>query len=104
MHVRLWKSHHLGRRLADRDAAGAQPLEGDLVLSSTHYRGHGSIACLSLVDPGNQTHQGHVATLYDPQLLGLGNGRMRFRGIESVEGRGYAQEWLVEVAQIGGRT
>jgi hypothetical protein len=98
MHVRLWKSHHLGRRLADREALSSPSLEGDLVLSSTHYRGRGDVASLSLLNPTNQTDQGHMATLYEPQMLALGNGRMRFRGIESIEGRGYAQEWLVEIA------
>ena len=38
------------------------------------------------------------ATLYEPQMPAPGSGRMRFRGIETVEGRGYAQEWLVEIA------
>jgi hypothetical protein len=97
MYVRLWKSHYLGRRLPDREAMGEPPLQGDLCLSSTHYRGCGYVACLSLVDPCNQTAQGELATLYEPQLLALGNGRLRFRGIEALEGRGYAQEWLIEI-------
>lgn len=98
MQVRLWKSHHLGRRLSDRDADNGQVFEGNLVLSSTHYRRRGEIDCLTLLDLGNQTDRGHLAELYEPQLIGLGNRKMRFRGIESVEGRGYAQEWLVEIA------
>ena len=98
MRVRLWKSHHLGRRLEDREALGRPPLEGDLALSSTHYPGRGTVASLSLLNPTNQTDQGHLATLYEPQMLALGSRRMRFRGIESVGGRGYVQEWLVEIA------
>jgi hypothetical protein len=97
MHVRLWKSHYLGRRLSDRDASNGQIWEGNLVLSATRYR-RGEIVCLTLLDPGNQTSGGHLAELYEPQLIGLGNGRMRFRGIESVDGRGYAQEWLIDIA------
>jgi hypothetical protein len=104
MHVRLWKSHSLGRRLPDREAMGEPPLEGDLSFSSTHYRGRGDVACLSLLDPANQTDRGHLATLYEPQLMALGHGRLRFRGIEAVEGRGYAQEWLIEIAYDGGET
>jgi hypothetical protein len=49
----------------------------------------------------NQTSTGHLATLYEPVITGLGNGRMTFRGIERMESEdgvtGYAQEWRVEV-------
>jgi outer membrane cobalamin receptor len=49
----------------------------------------------------NQTQEGHLATLYEPVITGLGNGLMTFRGIERVQGKagvtGYAQEWRITV-------
>lgn len=98
MRVRIWKLYVAGRRLPERHVDGSPSLgEGELVLASTDYRGHGKVGTLTLVDSGNQTTQGTLAVLYHPELVALAARRMRFRGIEAVEHAGYAQEWMVEI-------
>lgn len=56
---------------------------------------------LQLSAEDNQTKEGHLATLYEPVITGMGSGLMTFRGIERMESEdgpvGYAQEWRVVV-------
>lgn len=101
MLVAVRKMRQRGRKLGRLDVANARPLVGDLTLSSTHYRS-GNVPSLSLQERGNQTADGHLAVLYEPQLVGLIGEGMRFRGVEAVDGTGYAQEWLVDLVTPGG--
>ena len=75
----------------------ASSLVGELTLSVTQYRGAGAIPSLNLHERDNQTLEGRIATLYEPQLVSLVGQAMRFRGVESVGDAGYVQEWLVEL-------
>lgn len=90
-----------GRRLRKRDLGEAKQLSGQLQMFSVQHRAYGSVMVLQLSAIDNQTQEGHLATLYEPVITGLGNGLMTFRGIERVEGQdgvtGYAQEWRVRV-------
>jgi hypothetical protein len=95
VHVR--KTRHQGKRLSNTALSNSAPLIGDLTYSTTHYRRSGSVASLTLQARGNQTREGCLAVLYEPVLVALVADGMRFRGFESVDGTGYAQEWLVEV-------
>jgi hypothetical protein len=96
MLVEVRKIRHRGRKLPWRDVENSAPLVGDLDLSSTRYRA-GSVASLTLQDRNIKIEAGRLGVLYEPQLTGLGNGRMVFRGIESVDGTAYVQEWWVDV-------
>lgn len=72
-----------------------------LSLDATWHRKEGSISRLALWEVSNQTPSGLIAELMEPTLLGLGHGRMRFRGIERINTpdgpAGVVQEWLVSV-------
>jgi hypothetical protein len=65
------------------------------------HRTYGHVQVLQLSEITNQTDTGHLATLYEPVITGLGNGLMTFRGIERVEGEdgvsGVVQEWRCEL-------
>lgn len=90
-----------GRRYSRRDLGQAKSLIGMLTMHTVLHRTYGHVQVLQLSEITNQTDSGHLATLYEPVITGLGNGRMTFRGIERVQGEdgvtGYAQEWRVEV-------
>lgn len=90
-----------GRKLRRRELSEAKQLTGQLAMFSVQHRAYGSVTVLQLSDVDNQTKEGHLATLYEPVITGLGNGLMTFRGIERVAGEdgvtGYAQEWRVEM-------
>lgn len=68
---------------------------------AVQHRAYRSAMVLQLSAIDNQTEAGHLATLYEPVITGLGNGQMSFRGIERVQGldgvTGYAQEWRITV-------
>lgn len=70
-------------------------------MHSVSHRAYGSVMVLQLRDACNQTSEGQLAALYEPVIIGLGNGILRFRGIERVETDdgpvGYAQEWRCEL-------
>lgn len=97
MLAEIRRTHERGRRRPRLEVANSPPLTGELTLSTTHYRGVGSVASLALQERGNQTRDGCLAVLFEPQLVTLLGGGMRFRGIEAVNGVGYAQEWLVDL-------
>jgi len=97
MLVKLWKTHRFGRRLPQRSLLAAPVLTGALTYSETQYKATGAIGSLTLNEVTNQTTGGNLGVLLEPQLVALGGNRMRFRGIESVDGAGYVQEWLVEI-------
>lgn len=90
-----------GRKLRRRELSEANQLTGHLTMFSVQHRAYGSVMVLKLSVVDNQTETGHLATLYEPVISGLGNGLMTFRGIERMETEdgpvGYAQEWRVEV-------
>lgn len=88
---------HHGRKLRRLEIGGAPGLAGELTFSTTHYKGSGAIPSLNLQERDNQTPQGLLAVLYEPQLVSLVGDGMRFRGIESVAETGYVQEWMVEL-------
>lgn len=99
--IQLLRKH--GRRLRRRDLPAAKPLTGQLTMFSVQHRAYGSVSILQLTAVANQTADGHLATLYEPVLTGLGNGILTFRGIERVQTpdgpAGYAQEWRCTVAR-----
>lgn len=101
MRVRLYLLRHLGRRLPWLEVDNSTPLAGSIQLYRVHHRAYGDVLTLRLFDPGNQTKEGTLATLYEPVLSNLGNGMMVFRGIERIDSRegpvGYAQEWRCEI-------
>ena len=99
MLVEIRKTHERGRRRSRLEVANSAPLVGELTLSSPHYRGTGSILSLNLQACGTQTREGHLAELYEPELVTLVGEGMRFRGIEAVDGVGYAQEWVVDLVR-----
>ncbi|MDP3512189.1 MAG: hypothetical protein Q8S20_05505 [Sulfuritalea sp.] len=90
-----------GRKLRKRNLGEVTWLSGQLQMFSVQHRAYGSVQVLQLSAIDNQTSDGHLATLYEPVITGLGNGRMTFRGIERMESEegpvGYAQEWRVEL-------
>jgi hypothetical protein len=99
MIAKVYLLRRFGVRLGDRDAAGAEPLLGELQLSETQYNGC-AVRMLTLAKLGSNVDN-MLATLAEPVILGLGNNRTRFRGIEAVKTRdgkaGMVQEWIVEV-------
>lgn len=97
MLVKLWKTHRYGKRLPQRDLLAAPVLTGELTYCETHYKATGAIGSLTLKEVSNQTLEGRLGVLLEPQLVALGGNRMRFRGIETVDGAGYVQEWLVQI-------
>lgn len=100
MFVEIRKTHDRGRRRSRLEIANSAPLVGELTLSTTHYRGSGNIPSLDLQARGNQTSEGHLATLYEPELVTLVGEGMRFRGIEAIDGVGYAQEWEIALCRL----
>ena len=100
MHVKVHLVRQAGRRLPWREVINLPPLAGALRMYRVAY-GSGSVTVLELRDPGNQTEEGSLATLYEPVLLDLGNDRMVFRGFERQRTEngtiGLAQEWRCEV-------
>ena len=101
MKVTIQLLRRYGRKLRQRDLREVKQLSGQLQMFSVQHRAYGSVMVLGLSEVTNQTKEGHLATLYEPVLTGLGNGLMTFRGIERVQGEdgvtGYAQEWRCEV-------
>ena len=99
MIAKVYLLRRFGVRLRDREAVGAEPLLGELQLSDTQYNGR-AVRTLTLSKLGT-TVDNTLAKLAEPVILGLGNNRMRFRGIEAIQTRdgkaGMIQEWLVEV-------
>ncbi len=97
MLVTVRKMRDRGRKLRRLEVVGAPGLVGDLTFSTTHYKSTGAIPSLNLQECDNQTPQGLLAVLYEPQLVSLVGESMRFRGVESVADAGYVQEWIVEL-------
>lgn len=92
-----------GRRLRRRGSSEAKQLTGRLQMFCVQHRAYGSVLVLQLSEVTNQTKEGHLATLYEPVITGLGNNVMTFRGIERIETEdgpvGYAQEWRCQVVR-----
>lgn len=99
MLVEVRKTHDQGRRRSPIEIANDPPLVGELTLASVRYQSMGNVTSLSLQERGNQTREGHLADLYEPELVALVGPGMRFRGIEAIAGVGYVQEWLVDLVQ-----
>jgi hypothetical protein len=97
MLVKVRKMRHHGRKLRRLEIGSAPSLAGELTLSTTHHKGSGAVPRLNLQERHNQTPEGLLAVLYEPQLVSLVGDGMRFRGIESVADTGYVQEWLIEL-------
>lgn len=87
---------HRGIKRADIDVSNSRPLVGDLTMSTTR-----GVRSIDLQARGIQIAEGHLARLTEPELTGMGNGILRFRGIERMPtdlgDAAVFQEWLVTV-------
>lgn len=103
MLVRVLFLRRQGVPLQKREVADGRWLHGAIQLIST-YNTSGGYRSLTLTDPDNQTAGGKIAVLFEPTIEGLGDGRMRFRGVERIAVAGgqaaVVQEWLVEIMPI----
>jgi hypothetical protein len=100
MRVKLFMERQAGRRFPWREIENRPALVGLLQMHSVSYRS-GWVTLLELRNPDNQTDAGRLAVLYEPVLLHIGNGLMRFRGYEHRQTEdgavGLAQEWRCQI-------
>jgi hypothetical protein len=81
-----------------RPPYGPRPwLIGELHLTQRTKPGGGMVPVLQLIGAS-------VPSLYDPRLVGLSSGRLRFIGYERIEQAWVMQEWVCEVGPPGGKT
>ncbi|WP_284196352.1 hypothetical protein [Chitinimonas prasina] len=104
MKVIVYTLRNQGRKLAESAWRNNPTKPGTMSLSSTTY-GERRVELLTFYETQpNQVvagKNGLAMALYEPRLITLGSGRMRFAGFESVgtgqEARGVVQEWITEV-------
>jgi hypothetical protein len=77
-----------GKRRHDHDIQADQGTVGDLSLATV-----GPVKELKLADVNDQQMKPVIPVLYDAQLVNLQANSMLYRGFESIDGAGYAQEW-----------
>ena len=92
-----------GQRLRPPDENAQTPRYGVLQLARVGTTGSG-YAVLTLQALGNPTQEGELLRLYEPVIIGLGNGWLSFRGFESLataDGAAvsFVQEWRCKVTE-----
>jgi len=91
-----------GQRLRPADENAQTPLYGVLQLAHVGMAGSG-YTVLTLKALGNQTREGELLRLYEPVIIGLGNGWLSFRGFESFPTADGAvsvvQEWRCKITE-----
>jgi hypothetical protein len=91
MKVQVFVLRREGRRWQDRNAegiAGELRLHSITVGSETH-----KVAQLCSRGLRSSRDEELLPSLYSPELVALGNSSVLLRGIESLSGAGYVQEW-----------
>ncbi len=92
-----------GQRLRPSDENAQTPRHGVLQLAHVGMAGAG-YTVLTLQAVGNPTQEGELLRLYEPILIGLGNGWLTFRGFESLATTdggtvSFVQEWRCRVTE-----
>jgi len=82
MRVELHIVRRYGIKLPDREAAGIDPLHGDLRLCERWVSPTKALPALELTATGISVASGLLAILYEPKIVALGSNWMRFSGYE----------------------
>lgn len=82
MRVELHIVRRYGIKLPDREAAGMDPLRGDLRLCERWVSPTRALPALELTADCITNGRGLLAVLYEPKIVALGSNWMRFTGYE----------------------
>ena len=103
MHADVYLRRCHGQRLRPSDENAQTPRYGVLQLAHVGTTGSG-YAVLTLQAVGKPTQEGELLRLYEPVIIGLGNGWLSFRGFESLAAAdgaavSFVQEWRCKVTE-----
>ena len=96
MKVRITAFRHNGKRLTDAEIANQGPLEGELISAQVADK-RGFYRRADLQAPKGSGLTDTLATLFEPELMQIGENMLLLRGIEKRAGRAYLQEWRCEL-------
>jgi hypothetical protein len=95
MRATVTRLRERGKRRHDHTINSDPGVTGDMTLAQVS-----GVYQLEIYEENNQQMKRLIPTLYEPQVVTMHGSIMLWRGVESVDGAGYVQEWRAVVEPL----